>query len=420
MNRFLFFIVFGLLFTLSIQAHAYDLTLAWDDNSEPNIAGYKLYYKTGSPDGPYDGSGLDQGGSPIDIPITQLPDPVNPNFTLRGLDATCDYYFVATAYSDEDLESDYSNIATYHANQSPITDTGQTTSYTDTFGEDSDYTINPQSYTKLDENGNDLPDDAGEWVMVRDNVTGLIWEIKTNDGGIHDKDHIYNWYDAHNVFIATLNNDNFGGYTDWRLPTIRALSMLVHVGMFYPTINTAYFPNAVPDDYWSNTTGAKYASDAWSMGFEKGYNGWDLYKTDSTYVRAVRGGKLGALGHFEDNGDGTVTDTDTELMWQKAEAGEMDWDQALIYCQNLQLAGYEDWRLPNRNELQTFVDFSTYGPAINTVFPVSAWYIRYWSSTTEAMLPGHAWYLDAADGTYGSAYKGYDRYNYLHCVRCNP
>ena len=52
--------------------------------------------------------------------------------------------------------------------------TGQTQSYTDTFGEDSGYTINPKSYTKLYAQGNDLPDSAVSWVMVRDNVTGLI------------------------------------------------------------------------------------------------------------------------------------------------------------------------------------------------------------------------------------------------------
>ena len=89
----------------------------------------------------------------------------------------------------------------------PVPDTGQTQSYTDTFGEDSDYTINPHFYTKLDASGSALPDSATEWVMVRDNVTGLIWEVKTDDNSIHDKDNLYTWYDAENVFIAELNNE---------------------------------------------------------------------------------------------------------------------------------------------------------------------------------------------------------------------
>ena len=86
-----------------------------------------------------------------------------------------------------------------------IPDTGQTQSFTDTFGEDSDYLINPPSYTKLDAQGNELPDTGTEWVMVRDNVTGLIWEIKSDDGSLHhDKDNTYTWYDS--------NPETNGGY----------------------------------------------------------------------------------------------------------------------------------------------------------------------------------------------------------------
>ena len=91
----------------------------------------------------------------------------------------------------------------------PIPDTGQTKCYDDFgneidpcpspgqpfYGQDGSYNINPQSYTKLDENANDLPDEATEWAMVRDNVTGLIWEVKTDDSSIHDRDNEYNWYD---------------------------------------------------------------------------------------------------------------------------------------------------------------------------------------------------------------------------------
>jgi len=76
-------------------------------------------------------------------------------------------------------------------NGAPLPDSGQTQSYTGTFGEDSDYLINPPSYTKLDASGNDLPDSATSWVMVRDNVTQLIWEVKTDDGSIHDRDNTY-------------------------------------------------------------------------------------------------------------------------------------------------------------------------------------------------------------------------------------
>jgi Protein of unknown function (DUF1566) len=55
--------------------------------------------------------------------------------------------------------------------------------------------------------------------MVRDDVTGLVWEVKTYDDSIHDKDNLYTWQDAQDVFIAQLNSDNFGGHSGWRLPT---------------------------------------------------------------------------------------------------------------------------------------------------------------------------------------------------------
>ncbi|ETR64770.1 MAG: hypothetical protein OMM_15368, partial [Candidatus Magnetoglobus multicellularis str. Araruama] len=94
---------------------------------------------------------------------------------------------------------------------SRIPDTGQTQCYDnekeipcpnpceDFYGQDGNYIINPQSFTKLDDQGNDLSDTATEWTMVRDNVTGLIWEVKTDDGSVHDKDNTYTWYDSNPV-----------------------------------------------------------------------------------------------------------------------------------------------------------------------------------------------------------------------------
>jgi hypothetical protein len=175
----------------------------------------------------------------------------------------------------------------------PIPDTGQTQSYTDTFGEDSDYTINPPSYTKLDATGNELPDTVTSWSMVKDNVTGLIWEVKTDDGSIHDKDNVYDWYNAQDVFIAELNAANFGGFSDWRVPTIRELSSIVNSGTYNPAINTAYFPNTMssstsPISYCSSTTSAHDTYYAWGVNFGPGsvHHGSSKLHT-CCYVRAV-------------------------------------------------------------------------------------------------------------------------------------
>ena len=97
----------------------------------------------------------------------------------------------------------------------PVPDTGQTKCYNDTgteiipcpfpgedfYGQDAQYPCHPHSYTILP---------GG--IMVQDNVTGLIWENKTDDSSVHDKDLTYFW-DA-DVFINTLNAQYFGGYAD--------------------------------------------------------------------------------------------------------------------------------------------------------------------------------------------------------------
>lgn len=104
-------------------------------------------------------------------------------------------------------------------------------------------------------------------------------------------------------------------------------------------------------------------------------------------------------GRFTDNGDGTVTDHCTGLMWQKDTADvngdgqiphdgsdAVPWCDALAYCENLSYAGRDDWRLPNVRELQSIVDYGRKAPAIDPVFGAS-WYV-YWSSTSYG---GSAW-----------------------------
>jgi len=132
----------------------------------------------------------------------------------------------------------------------PVSDTGLTTCYDDNrnvinpcpspgqpfYGQDACYSINPPSYTKLDGSGKALPDSAGIWAMVKDNVTGLIWENKTSMGmgtnysDPHNADNYYSWYDSNpttnggnagiqnngentEAFIKALNDAHFGGYT---------------------------------------------------------------------------------------------------------------------------------------------------------------------------------------------------------------
>jgi hypothetical protein len=312
----------------------------------------------------------------------------------------------------------------------PIPDTGQTKCYDDDseiscpqqgedfYGQDAHYSCNPQSYTKLGYGGIELDDSVSSWLMVRDNVTGLIWENKTDDSSIHDENNSYNWQDAQDVFIAALNNDNFGGYSDWRLPTVKELSFIRNMNYYYPAINTTFFPNTEWNYYWSSTTSAGDPYGAWLVDFDIGF----VFNYDKSnydlYVRAVRGGQCGSLGNFINNGDGTVTDTDTGLMWQQATAPDTyTWQQALSYCENLTLAGYDDWRLPNINELQSLVDYERYDPSINTTYFTNTVMSDYWSSTTYAEDPDHVWTVIFGWGSGSLPWKSPSFHNYVRAVR---
>ena len=110
------------------------------------------------------------------------------------------------------------------------------------------------------------------------------------------------------------------------------------------------------------------------------------------------------------NGGGTVTDTATGLMWQQDEAGLMNWETALSYCENLQLAGYDDWRLPNINELQSLVDYSTYYPAIDHYAFPNAVSSLYWSSTTAARTTYYAWHVHFYYGYVANYFKSNSYY----------
>lgn len=121
---FISFPAFALLFFLfATFAHSAQLSLIWDPNPETDLSGYKLHYKTVSSGGPYDGTGADQGPSPITLPIGGLTDPNNPAYTLTGLDDNEFYFFVVTAYNING-ESGYSKEFVYNTGNALATDFG--------------------------------------------------------------------------------------------------------------------------------------------------------------------------------------------------------------------------------------------------------------------------------------------------------
>ncbi len=105
---------------------------------------------------------------------------------------------------------------------------------------------------------------------------------------------------------------------------------------------------------------------------------------------------------FTNNGDGTITDNATGLMWvanptSAGVGGTYTWANAIPACENLTYAGYSDWRLPNIKELMTIVDYSVYNPSINTTYFTSQANF-YWSSSTYVDNTSYAWYVNFING----------------------
>jgi len=231
--------------------------------------------------------------------------------------------------------------------------------------------------------------------IIKDNVTDLMWQKATAQD-------YHTWEQA----LSYCDNLTLGGYTDWRLPTIKELSTLVDSGTAYPgpAINMSYFPDTgARSNYWSSTASVStYVGDAdsaWHVYFGNGAALFDK-KGNSYHVRAVRG--VSSSNNFVDNSDETITDTSTGLMWSKSAGASFGFPDAQQQCEYLSKSGHSDWRLPTRNELQTIVDYnrtiSTY-PAFDTnYFELNIYGLYQWSSTTYAFDTHEVWCIDFHEG----------------------
>jgi hypothetical protein len=112
-----------------------------------------------------------------------------------------------------------------------------------------------------------------------------------------------------------------------------------------------------------------------------------------------------ATGGYTDNGDGTVTDTSSGLMWQQSSSSNKTWEQALAYCEGLNLGGNTDWRLPTIKELRSLADYSRFSPAINTTYFPGTVSSVYWASTTTADGMYGAWGVSFPNGVDGMSFK---------------
>ncbi|MDP2549105.1 DUF1566 domain-containing protein [Oceanobacter sp. 4_MG-2023] len=262
------------------------------------------------------------------------------------------------------------------------------------YGQDAQYTGNVPSYQ---DNGNST---------VTDQVTGLVWTQSLSAASMV-------WSDAAG-YCAALE---LGGIDDWRLPNIKELWSIRDFSAGWPWLDTDYFylvgngKEGAQQHSWSSNyyqvdtelaqRDVAFVVNDWT-GHIKALNG-------RRFVRCVSGSPYG-INDFQDNGDNTISDHATGLMWSKNDSGKsLNWQEALAYAENATDAGYDDWRLPNIKELQSLVDYSGVFPAIDrSVFNISTItneadnvdYPFFWSSTTNPYIDPHdahgywfAWYV---------------------------
>jgi len=283
-----------------------------------------------------------------------------------------------------------------------VPDTGQTLCYDDRqiipcpsvgqdyYGQDGNYLINPPSLTD-NLNG-----------TVTDNLTGLTWEQKT----AVTEQNLYTYSEA----INYCENLTLGGRDDWRVPTRKEYSTLLNLGRVSPALDTTYFPyfNNYEIYYWTSSPYRIDPSKMWTV--QISFGTIDKYPYgDEVWplkVRCVSGPAEPTADYF-DNGDGTVTDNVTGLMWEQKtndggprdKANKYTWKDALTYCENLVLGGHTDWRMPTPKEQERLVDLGKSSPAIDTTnFPNTSNGL-YWTGTTCSGCHKHkAFAMDFTDG----------------------
>ena len=327
-----------------------------------------------------------------------------------------------------------------------MVDTGQTKCYgtrggaswscpdegEDQYGQDAHYTKNPPKYQ-----------DNGDGT-VTDVVTGLMWE-KDFQANVQ-------WSAA----PAMAKRANTGGHTDWRVPTIKEMYSLMKfngatgkMGNMTstprdakPYMDTKVFEFEYPTDRGAKARNANRFIDAqyvtstayvgttmggsptffgvnFADGRIKGYPQRPKGRSSGYYLRLVRGNPAYGKNDFVEAGNDIVLDKATGLEWMQLDTGhpdlkatiastkkgdgQLDWEEALAYCEIASIGGKDDWRLPNAKELQAILDYTrapqtTKTAAIDPIFYATEItdergrpnYAGYWTSTThlDGRYPG--------------------------------
>ena len=264
-----------------------------------------------------------------------------------------------------------------------LPDTGQSTGYTATPGEDADFIINPLSFT---DNGDST---------ITDNNTGLIWQ-KTDGGEM-----------TYENAISYCKNFSLTGKSDWRLPSSHELFSINYFNALNPAINTTYFTKTAAEYWWTSDKRADDSTRIWAVNAGGGVGAHPKTETVSAggikkfHVRAVRNSitTTFTVSHFTDNGDGTISDNYTGLTWQKIQSATLlTWEEALAYSNTFSLGGKTGWRVPNVKELNSLNDEKLIKPSFNKTYFTNVLSGNYWSSTTMYNTAAQAWDINVDYG----------------------
>ena len=200
--------------------------------------------------------------------------------------------------------------------------------------------------------------------FIKDDVTGLTW-----------------WFTYRQGSFEEMKDEcavSYGGIEDWRLPTPQELATLSDLGMLYGSkIDPVYFAGLYSDT--SLPQSKSYGYDLILTSVENYFyllqygvimrtssGGLDEPTRSSSpdgYLMCVSGEKYGEVSAetystVTENGKEMILDSSTNLFWQKESVKKATWKEALKYCEDSTYAGHSDWRLPNKNELLSLVDYS--------------------------------------------------------------
>jgi len=240
--------------------------------------------------------------------------------------------------------------------------------------------------------------------IVTDNNTGLEWQRTISEN-------TFTWQDA----IDYCDELNYGGYEDWRLPTADELSTIIDIGKKYISVDVDVFYLIKDNNYWSSSSFVNDSSLAHFVYF--GIGDVSLYpKTETNHVQCVRGSSFfeTSFAEYINNEKVVVKDLNLGLYWQKEHSEKITWTAALEYCENLDYAGFNDWRLPNINELKGLIDYTKYNPG--SIFPEMVSDV-FWSASSLVLDGRYSWFTDFKYGRAGIYMKIESNNYYARCVR---